>query len=1138
MSLQLQPGPSTPEHDEPQPGVLVRLLGPLGVERDGVCAAPASGRVSALLALLALEAGRVVSVDRLVDQLWGEDVPASGTAGLHVYVSRLRRLLAGTGARVVTRPPGYLLELPRTAVDVHLLATQLAAAEPAAATGHWPQVLELLGPVRTLWRGAPFVDAHPAPDLQAEAERLERLRDRADELLVRALLALDRAGEAVPLVDGLCRREPLNETFWRLRVRARHALGNDAAALAAYEEFRALLAEELGLDPGERMQRLQLEILRAAPPADLADPAGAVPATPPPTARPASAPTAAAPRSPTGRALERAALEAAVDAAGAGAGRTVVLEGEPGIGKTYLASHAAATARAAGVRVLWARASEGPGTPPWWLWEQLLDALAPGEPDADEPDAAGRPGAAVLRALVEAGADEDADRARFRLCLALVDRVVGAARTQPLLVVLDDVQWADDGTLQAVRLLVQQLSRASCSLVLTARTGAGRTPALEATLVAVGREESAGRHRLAPFTRPEVAGFLTGRGVDQPGAQEVARLHHRSGGNPFYLGELVRAGAAESGPTGTVAGLVQQRLAALDPTTRAVLEVAAVAGSTFAVPVLARALGRPPVEVLDLLEPAAAEGFVVRDEASGRWRFAHDLARDAILDALPPSRRAGLHRQVGDAVADLHADELDEHADELADHRFRASLGLPSEEAFAACTLAADRASRRLSYDQGALHRARALVCLPPGPGRRRERFEVLLRLTLERRSAGDVLGASASLQQAVELARVVDDRTLLARAVAVLGGVTLWNWRQFEQVDHPTVTLLEELVDADDPGAAAADDGEGLRRRVELLGTLAVELYYDESRPRAERYAAEAVGLARRTGDAALLGRALNNYVIAAWVPGRDADRRAALDEALALGGAGLPLATEVVARLHRASLRLTAADLAGSEQDLERASRLAPRLGLLEVEGQVTAQHAGLALLRGDLDAASELVERAHDQLARTSLWGADWVRLVQLTTRARVEHDVHRVADVLVAKASEDAHRPLRWTAVLALAESGDVGQARDLQARWGLRVLGRPYWGSTFDAAQAAETSLLLGAPDPRTVYAALVPLADQLVVAGTTVAVWGPVAALLARLAEVLEDPVAAAGHARQAAALTRRVTEQLGFSPRWPAAGR
>jgi hypothetical protein len=134
--------------------------------------------------------------------------------------------------------------------------------------------------------------------------------------------------------------------------------------------------------------------------------------------------------------------------------------------------------------------------------------------------------------------------------------------------------------------------------------------------------------------------------------------------------------------------------------------------------------------------------------------------------------------------------------------------------------------------------------------------------------------------------------------------------------------------------------------------------------------------------------------------------------------------------------------------------------------------------------------------------------------------------------VAKASEDAHRTLRWTAVLSLAEVGDTQQARSLQARWGLRFLPRrTHWGTTFEWAQAGETSLLLGSPAPSEVYAALSSVATELVVAGTAVAVWGPVADLLSRLAVQLGDARASEAHAAVAADLTLRVQSALGITP-------
>jgi hypothetical protein len=635
-----------------------------------------------------------------------------------------------------------------------------------------------------------------------------------------------------------------------------------------------------------------------------------------------------------------------------------------------------------------------------------------------------------------------------------------------------------------------------------------------------------------PLSVDEVDRLLDTLELERPGG--AVALHSKSGGNPFYLRELLRAGSVAGVPT-TIAGLVQRRLTDIPSASRAVIELAAVGGRRLDLLVLADALGRTTVEVVAALDPTSTEGIVAADHDIRGWSFVHDLARDAVLERISPADVAGLHARLADAIERVHADDPDDHVDELAHHRFEAVLGSPSRQAFEACMAAADLASQRLAHDQAAAQRLRALATLEPGAERRRERFEVLMLLTTERRLSGDVVSAASSLSQAIELAKRLDDRELLIRAVTVLGGVTLWNWRQFGQVDRGTVELLEQLLDT-----SSADLQPVTRQRVELLGTLGVELYYDElQRERGETSAREAVELARTTGDVALLGRALNNFVIASWAPSRAEVRRRALDESLALAGSGLPLVTEVVALMHRAPLHLRRGAVAAFEEDLERAAWLAPRLGIPEIEAQVQSQRAGFALLRGDRESALEISARAYQQFLRTSLWGGEWIRLMPLVTDARMEGTLDALIPDLIATASEDSHRTLRWTAVLALAETGDLARARAMQSRWSLRTLPRrEHWGSDFEWAQAAEISLLLGSPDAADAYTALLPFRDELVDAGTGLATWGPVADVLSRLALAMGDADTAAADAAHAVSVAARVRAGLGVSPWWPSAVR
>jgi hypothetical protein len=171
----------------------------------------------------------------------------------------------------------------------------------------------------------------------------------------------------------------------------------------------------------------------------------------------------------------------------------------------------------------------------------------------------------------------------------------------------------------------------------------------------------------------------------------------------------------------------------------------------------------------------------------------------------------------------------------------------------------------------------------------------------------------------------------------------------------------------------------------------------------------------------------------------------------------------------------------------------------------------------------------------LARTSIWGGDWVRLMGQTAMARIDGSLPALVPTLVDAAAADDGRLLRWTAVLALALSGDHDRAADLQSRWGLTAMPRrSYWGSPFEWAQAAEVALLLGTPDRAAAYERLTALTSPLVLIGSALAVWGPVDLLRSRLAGALGDDDLAARHAEAADAVTTRLRADHGIVAVWP----
>jgi DNA-binding SARP family transcriptional activator/Tfp pilus assembly protein PilF len=257
--------------------VRVRLLGPIDVQIDGASRPIAGLRRKAVLAALALEPGRTVSIDRLVDLVWRGAAPVTATNTLQSHISYLRNLL-GDRAAVLSRPPGYLLALGEEATDVvaaeGLIRQAEQSADPATAA-------ESLEAAIALWRGPPLADLAELAGFDQEARRLERLLDRARFALVDARLALGRHAELVPELTGASRRHPLDERVHGQLMIALYRAGRQAEALETYQRLRHRLDGELGIDPGKEVRELHAAILRQDPELDLNAspvPARAVPA--------------------------------------------------------------------------------------------------------------------------------------------------------------------------------------------------------------------------------------------------------------------------------------------------------------------------------------------------------------------------------------------------------------------------------------------------------------------------------------------------------------------------------------------------------------------------------------------------------------------------------------------------------------------------------------------------------------------------------------------------------------------------------------------------------------------------------------------------------------------------------------------
>ncbi|MBW0088797.1 AAA family ATPase [Pseudonocardia sp. KRD-184] len=1075
--------------------MLFRVLGPLEVvAADGRPVDPGSPKLRALLTLLLADHGRVVPLDRINETLWASEPPATATGTLQSYVSQLRRLLEPGRAprsaptRLLTRPPGYLLAVGDDELDVLRFEAMLGEGQRLLDAGRAREADDVLIAALGLWRGEPYADlGDGASAVQADRARLAELRAVGLERHIEAMLADGRPESAVAELERLVAVHPMRERLWGSLMLALYRTGRQADALRAFATCRDLLRDELGIDPGPELRRLERAVLTQDAGVD-------GPRAPQPLPAPVAAPAADPPRRSgfVGRRTELAALAARLAAAASGTGSVVLLGGEAGIGKTRLAEEVVAAAEQMGARVAWSRCADEAAAPALWPWTQVLRAIG----SADGTAAAGGPG--------------DSDSRRAELFERIADALLAAAAERPLLVVLDDLHGADPLSLHLLRFLVGRIAAGPVLVLATLRdTPEERTDALVHTLADLARERAVTRLALGGLPVAEVGELLVDRGLADPVL--AGDLRRRTEGNPFFLVELIellrserrldaRPGAADI--PASVRDVLERRMGRLPADTRALLTMAAVIGREFPLDVLEAASEVDAEQIAALLEPAVLTGVVVEEGDGWVWRFGHELVRETIVAGLTRLQRARLHRRIAQALEGL---PLAGNLDALAHHSYLAGPFAGPGTALLHALAAADAARDRFAHATAAEHVARAVELVQGDPR------ELLVVLGRDRRAAGDLVGAQAALSSAVELALAAGDTDGAAEAAGVFGGVALWNWRAYGTSDAAVVARLDELL------AVTTDPV----RRAELLGTLACEVSYTDRRAEGVEAARGAARTARDLGDAPLLGRALNNFYLAAWVPGAERERRAALDESLALVGAGLPAHTEAVARLHRGALAMRFAELELSRSDLDHASRLATELGFAELRAQVSYQEAGHATLRGDWDAAERHADEADALQRRTSLWGARWCRIVQRMTVRRGQGRLAEVVSELV-DATVDEFATLRPVALLALVEVGETEQARRLLER--TQVALPADWSTDFLLCAWGEVAAALGAPDPARLYRDLLPQAPELVVAGTANATWGSVHGVLGRLAAGTGDLPAARAHLAEAV----RVDSALG----------
>lgn len=806
-----------------------------------------------------------------------------------------------------------------------------------------------------------------------------------------------------------------------------------------------------------------------------------------------------------GREPALGALRAGLEAAATGRGRLLLVTGDAGIGKTAVVAALAGEAADAGALVLWGQCWESGGAPAYWPWVQVLRAgMAAGGGDAGEA-------ARLLPETASAsppvtGASPDA---RFRLFDAMARHLAGLAARRPTVVVLDDLQWADESSLAMLEFCARHLQAAPVLIL-----GAYRDDEAPASVRRVAA--SAQVVPLRGLAAGEVTELLTAvLGVDPPaGVAEV--VWRRTGGNPLFAGELARLHLASGDRLAelqqtpvvpdSVREVLERRLARLSQPCADVLGIAAVMGPEVRAGVLAR-VAHELDDVAKLLHEAVAARVLVEPAApADHYRFSHDLFRETVLVGLPGEARARLHLAVGRALEALEVEGAPVHPAELAVH-FGVAVAAAPAEAVRYGMRAGEDADARLAFEESCAHYERALaaVDLAPEPDGSL-RLELLVRLGDARNRAGYAPAALEAYLDAVHAARRLDDPTGLARSAIGIHGLG-WRRSHAESISH-----LEEAL------RALPDRPSALRARV--LAALARDLHHSRREPdwdRASVLGEEAVATARELDDSDTLAFCLLALHDTRWRPGTAGRRLPVVDEMLAVGRAAGDREMVAQARLLRATALIELGEPQGINE-LEAYCRMAEELGDARGRYAGVSRRATLSLLAGRPDEAEELAEEAF-RLGQAI--GEPDAAGVYETLRWAAKR-VGGTWRAWVYSLDSDPWPGLPLAEALVRVAQGELDAARGLLSR--LRLEDLPRLSDLEMLAFAAKAVAAAGSAGQQAhLYEMLRPFAGIHIVVGGCASYFGAVDHYLGILARALERHEDARAHFLAASALHDRL---------------
>ena len=1101
----------------------MRLLGAVRfVSDDGAAVEIPSASQRRLLAVLALASGATLRPEYLSDLL---EVSAGG---LRTTVSRLR---ARIGDQVIcTDAVGYRI----TCTADSTMFTDLLLDDAEA-----PDRLTALDAALALWDGEALDEFRHEPWAEAEAARLDELRGLAVEHRAELLIKRSRADEAVAALEAHVAGNPLRDRGWALLIRALATEGRQADALRAYQEYRTLLAEETGTAPSELVRSIERRVAAGwhgddSDTIDLTDDAASLRVTADGAAPAVSVPLpgvlAQGPRL-IGRRRELTWLESALVQVRPGALRSVLLSGEAGIGKTTLVAAFARAYGAGGTNaVVYGRCDEGAAVP-LQPFRDVVGALVEHAPTDVLLAHSERFGGELARVaphlsqrigVPEPMSADDATE-RYQLFEAVADLVRRLAATGPLILILDDLHWAEPTALLLLRHLARAVVDAPVLIVVSYRdTGEDASTELRAALADLDRRDSR-RIRLSGFDDAELSDLVVSvvDAPNGPGSALLEQLREQTAGNPLYAAQLVRhlvesghvvvddAGVHLSGDSMGAAippsllGVVWTRVQSLGDSTHDVLRAAAALGVEFDADVVLDMLDASDAEVEAALDASVAAGLLVdAGDGSRTMRFTHALVSHALYSELRGARRRRLHERAA-RVLQKGSDELPQTVVVQLAHHWALAGDLSVAQRWA--TAAGDHAFGHLAPSEAARWYQTALDHAVALRRPDAERADLMVRLGEAQHRAGDPRSHDLLLEAADLARRSGADDVLIRAALANDRGLM-----RVGTVDHAELAAVEAAIAVADPGDSATYS--------RLLALYARELIHTPRSELRQEMARKALELIDAGDDPTLLPNMISGLSYALWGPG------------------ALPLRRDIAARAENAAygtddpflrfwttraayvVAIESADAAWASRSRDRITKIAADVGEPRLRWIALVCEAFTAMMEARLDDAerhSELGLEIGTQIGEPDAFSLYAGQLfVNRSFSGRYDELLPLVEEIMRANPDVLPFRLAYGITCLSVARHDEARAILAEGADGGFARIPVDYFWMTTVIGYAILTIELLDAQRAAELYPMLEPFGDEVAFNGVTSQ--GPISAYLGKLASLMGLHDVADAHLRSA----------------------